>query len=224
VEFTNGTVWDQAMIQSMVDRATNDHAPTVNTTLPVLTTRAGNLFTYAVPINTITDPDTWDSITYSVTVPDSSAVPAWLGFDAATRTFSGRPDAASVGSLQFVLWGTDNYGVSAGEYVTLNIAPNNAPVLVTPLTDQTVPAGILNYTVPSTAFADSDVGDVLSYSATLADGNALPDWLSFDAASKSFSGMPSSLGTISVRVTATDAGNLSVSDVFANDSEWRVAA
>ena len=214
VEFANGVVWDQAMIQSVVDRATNNHAPTVNTNLPVLETRAGNLFSYTVPVGTITDPDAWDSITYSVAMPDGSAVPAWLSFDASTGTLSGRSDPASVGSIQFMLWGTDNYGYSAGELVTLNIAPNHAPVLSVALADQAVANGLLNYTVSETAFADTDVGDVLSYSATLADGSALPDWLSFDPVAMAFSGSPISMGTTSVRVTATDAGNLSASDVF----------
>jgi hypothetical protein len=74
-----------------------------------------------------------------------------------------------------VLWGTDNYGSSKGEYVTLNIAPNHAPVLTNPLADQIAADGLFTYTLPSTAFADSD-GDTLVYSATLADGSATLLW------------------------------------------------
>ena len=55
---------------------------------------------------------------------------------------------------------------------------------------------------------------MLSYSATLADGSALPSWLSFNASTRTFSGTPSALGTISVRVNATDTGSLTVSDIF----------
>ncbi len=40
----------------------------------------------------------------------------------------------------------------------------------------------------SNTFSDVDVGDTLTYSATLADGTPLPSWLSFDAATQTFSG------------------------------------
>jgi hypothetical protein len=72
-------------------------------------------------MDTITDSDVGDSVNYSVKMPDGSALPSWLSFDGATRTFSGTPDVANVGALQFVLWGTDNYGYAAGEYVNMTI-------------------------------------------------------------------------------------------------------
>lgn len=215
VEFANGTVWDQAMIQTVVDRANNNHSPTVNSYLPTLQAKAGISFTYTVPANTITDPDAWDSITYSIKMSDGSAVPAWLHFDSATGIMSGTPGAGDVGTLQFILWGTDNYNYSAGEYVNMTIgAPNRTPTLVSALADQAAAQGAsFNYTVPSGAFTDPD-GDTLAYSATLADGGALPSWLTFNAATRTFSGTPSALGTVSVKVTAKDTGNLSATDIF----------
>ncbi|MEQ1662143.1 MAG: putative Ig domain-containing protein [Thiobacillus sp.] len=216
VEFANGVIWDQAMIQTVVDRANNNSAPTINSFLPTLQSRADSLFTYTVAANTITDPDPWDSITYSVKMQDGSAVPSWLTFDATTRVLSGTPGAGNVGSFQFILWGTDNYNYSAGEYVTMNVgAANRAPVLSTALPDQTAPqGGAFSYAFASNAFTDPDAGDTLTYSATLADGSALPSWLAFNATTRTFSGTPSTLGAISVRVTAKDTGNLTVSDTF----------
>ena len=215
VEFANGVVWDQAMIQTVVDRANNNHAPTVNNYLPALNARANTAFSYTVPANTITDPDPWDSITYSIKMQDGSAVPAWLHFDASTGTLYGTPGAGDIGSLQFFLWGTDNYNYAAAVYVSMTIAaPNRAPTLANALVDQSAAQGAsFSYTVPSGAFTDPD-GDTLSYSATLADGSALPSWLSFNAATRKFSGTPNDLGSISVKVTATDGGALSTSDVF----------
>ena len=50
---------------------------------------------------------------------------------------SGTPGVCDVGTLQFILWGTDNYNYSAGEYVNMTIgAPNRTPTLVTALADQ----------------------------------------------------------------------------------------
>ena len=65
------------------------------------------------------------------------------------------------------------------------------------------------------AFVDPDA-DPLSYSATLVDGSDLPAWLTFDSRSRAFEGIPpeGASGTLSVRVTARDAGGLSASDVF----------
>ena len=47
-----------------------------------------------------------------------------------------------------------------------------------------------SFTVPATSFIDVDAGDSLTLSATLADGSPLPAWLSFDAATQTFSGTP----------------------------------
>ncbi|MGZ5050851.1 MAG: putative Ig domain-containing protein [Methylobacter sp.] len=216
VEFANGVVWDQAALQVQVDRSTYNHSPTVNAYLPTLQSYVDTLFSYTVPADTIVDSDAGDSISYSTTLADGSALPSWLSFDAASRTFSGTPSASQVGSLSFILWGTDNYGYSAGEYVTLTTAlPNHAPVLSNALADQSASQGAaFTYTVPAGAFTDPDAGDTLSYGATLADGSTLPSWLAFNASTRAFSGTPTTLGSVSVRVTATDAGGLKVSDVF----------
>jgi len=218
VEFANNVVWDADMIQAMVYQANDNHPPTVNTYLPVLQARAGSPFTTVVPIDTITDPDSWDSITYSATMQDGSALPEWLSFDPATRVFSGTPGTGDIGSLRFVLWGTDSCGYSAGEYVNINVGqPNRAPNLAAPLADQRASEGApFSYTLPGTAFTDPDAGDTLTYSAAKADGSALPSWLDFNADTRAFSGTPpaGSTGTINVRVTAKDPSNMMVSDVF----------
>jgi Ca2+-binding RTX toxin-like protein len=215
VEFADGTVWDQAMIQTVVDYANNNHAPTVSIYLPTLQARADSLFTYTVAADTITDPDVWDSITYSITMPDGSAVPSWLTFDPMTRILSGIPGAGDVGTLQFILWGTDNYGYAAGEYVNMTIrVPNRAPVLSTALADQGAAEGAgFSYIVPSNSFTDPD-GDTLTYTATLADGSPLPSWLTFNPVTRAFSGTPTTTGTVSVKVTATDTGSLATYDIF----------
>ncbi|NKF23342.1 calcium-binding protein [Solimonas marina] len=175
VQFSNGVVWDQEMIQTVVDRANNDQPPTVSGTVPTLHASQGSAFTYVVPIDTITDPDPWDSITYSASMPDGSALPSWITFDPATRTFSGTPDADDLGTLQFVLWGADNYGYAAGTYVSLVVGgPNHAPELSMPLADQSASQGVnFTYTVTSGAFTDPDSGDSLTYSAINGTGNAL---------------------------------------------------
>ncbi len=92
---------------------------------------------------------------------------------------------------------------------------NDAPTVASPIADQsTQEDAVLNFTVPLNAFEDVDAGDSLSYGATLADGSALPSWLSFNAPTRTFSGTPShaDVGSLDVKVTATDGSNASVSD------------
>ena len=56
----------------------------------------GVAFSYAFPANTFSDADS-DTLTYTATQSDDSALPSWLTFTASTRTFSGTPQAADRG-------------------------------------------------------------------------------------------------------------------------------
>ena len=89
---------------------------------------------------------------------------------------------------------------------------NAAPTLDNPLADQEAIAGrAFTYQFPDDAFSDPD-GDTLTYSTS-----NLPTWLSFDAATRTFSGTPPGsllLVPFDVRVTATDPGGLFVQDDF----------
>ena len=94
---------------------------------------------------------------------------------------------------------------------------NDAPTVANPIVDQSANTGAtFTFTVPTNTFADVDVGDTLTYSATLADGNALPAWLSFNSTTRTFSGTPNNgdAGVVNLKITATDTGNLSLSDLF----------
>ncbi|MDQ1924587.1 putative Ig domain-containing protein [Massilia pseudoviolaceinigra] len=218
VKFANGVVWNQATIQANVDAYASNRAPVLGTALPALQAKVGSMFTYAVPANTMTDPDAGDSVTYSVKMANGAALPAWLGFDALSRTLSGTPASADIGTgtLQFVLSGADRYGVTASHTVTMKITlPNRTPVLAAALPDKTAAQGAaFSYAVPAGAFTDPDAGDTLSYTATLADGTVLPTWLSFNAATRTFSGIPIASATLSIKLNAKDAAGLSASDVF----------
>lgn len=215
VEFGNGVIWDQSQIQALVDVASNNHAPTISGSLPALQARAGLAFSYVVPAGTFTDLDVGDTVLYSVKMQDGAPLPAWLQFDAATRTLSGMPDVSNVGVLDFVVWGADDYGAASGVLVNVTVAENQVPVLASPLADlNTIRGGEFSYTLPENAFTDPDAGDALTYSATLADGSALPSWLVFDSQTRRFSGIPEALGTISVRVSANDWSGAQAFDVF----------
>jgi serralysin len=91
-------------------------------------------------------------------------------------------------------------------------------VLAAPLADRAAVAGLaLSVSLSPGTFTDADAGDALSLTARLASGGALPAWLSFDAATATFSGLaPAALaeGSLAIRVTATDAAGARASDEF----------
>ena len=305
----------------------------------------GSAFSLLLPADTFTDVDAGDTLTYTATAADGSPLPTWLTFNAATRTFSGTPAAANVGTLGVKVSATDLGGLAASE--TFNIAvtttPNTPPTAVADTADATEKGGIANgsggspatgnvltndtdpdagdtktvtavsfgaaagtlgtaltgahgslvlnaagtftYTVnetdaavqalrlstntltdvfnytmrdtagatssttltvtihgandapvlaaqtasqnaivgsafslllPAGTFTDVDAGDTLTYTATAADGSPLPTWLTFNAATRTFSGTPAAanVGTLSVKVSATDLGGLAASETF----------
>ncbi|MFT3818087.1 MAG: calcium-binding protein [Rubrivivax sp.] len=87
-------------------------------------------------------------------------------------------------------------------------APLNAPPqAVGDLADQTIMDGqAWSYVVPPETFTDADAEDTLTWSARLANGDSLPDWLSFDPLTRTFSGTPPAdpLGAKTLAVTVTD--------------------
>lgn len=194
---------------------TND-APEVAITLADLQVIEDSLFSFTVPQDAFRDIDVGDTLTLSATQVDGSALPTWLRFDAATRTFSGTPVNSDVGSVSVRLTSSDVAGAQVSQTFSIGVTNvNDAPEVGTALTNQSGRAGTaLSWQLPNTAFVDVDTGDVLSYSATLSDGSALPTWLAFDAATGTFSGIPASAGSYGLRVTATDQAGAQASQSF----------
>jgi hypothetical protein len=93
---------------------------------------------------------------------------------------------------------------------------NFVPYLNQAIPNQNVDSSqVFNYTFPDSTFIDDDGNNTLTYSATLSNGNPLPAWLSFDPSTRTFSGSPTESINITVKVTATDSANASVSCTFA---------
>lgn len=109
---------------------------------------------------------------------------------------------------------------------------NDPPVLSAPIADQATDEDApFAFAVPAGTFTDPNPWDSsLTYGATLAGGGALPGWLSYNPATNSFTGTPANgdVGTVSIRVVATDSFGRTASDVFdltvANTNDAPVAA
>ena len=94
-----GSSWNSATnnklrIAVRGSNAPASNAPQVATAIPDQTATVGVEFSYEVPAATFTDADSFDTLTWSATLDDGSALPTWLSFDPDTRTFTGTPTAA----------------------------------------------------------------------------------------------------------------------------------
>jgi Ca2+-binding RTX toxin-like protein len=94
---------------------------------------------------------------------------------------------------------------------------NSAPEAGTAIASQTATEDApFAFQIPADAFSDKDVGETLTYSASLADGSPLPAWLSFDPATRTFYGLPENdhVGSLSLRVSVSDRAGASASQQF----------
>lgn len=192
-------------------------APVIAEALADQTSDEDAVLSFVLPEDAFTDVD-GDTLNLSATLANGTALPAWLSFDAETRTFSGTPPQDFNGVLSVSVTASDGF-LSASDTFELEITPvNDAPLVAEALADQASDEDVaVSFVLPEGAFSDVD-GDSLVLSASLADGAELPNWLSFDAATRSFTGTPPQNynGALDIRVTASD-GALETSDVFTLD-------
>ncbi|MDB5609049.1 MAG: cadherin-like/VCBS repeat-containing protein [Bradyrhizobium sp.] len=98
----------------------------------------GSAFSLVLPAGTFTDVDAGDTLTYTATAADGSPLPAWLTFNATTRTFSGTPAAANVGTLSIKASATDLGSLAASD--TFSLAVTTTPATVSLFTASNTPA------------------------------------------------------------------------------------
>lgn len=97
----------------------SNSAPVLVTAIPDRTASVGVAFSYTVPAGTFSDAD-GDSLTWS-----SNESLGWLGFNAATRTFSGTPAAGDIGSTAItVSVGDGSLGASDTFQLTVAASPD----------------------------------------------------------------------------------------------------
>jgi hypothetical protein len=173
-----------------------------------------SVFNFQFAANTFNDVDAGDTLTYTATQENGAPLPPWLSFDATTRTFSGTPP--SVGTFSIKVTATDSGNASVEDVFELAINPaNTAPTVPNTIADQTATVNsVFNFQFAANTFNDVDANDTLTYIATLENGDPLPTWLTFNAATRTFSGTPTTNGNFNIKVTATDQAQATVDDVF----------
>jgi Ca2+-binding RTX toxin-like protein len=133
-------------------------------------------------------------------------------------TWSFTPQANYYGDVIVDYEVVDGQGGRMPVVQSFSLSPvNDAPRLAQALPDAAASAEqAFQYVVSPGAFADVDGGDVLTLSATRANGSPLPAWLVFDPILRMFSGTPGTgdAGVLALRVTASDLAGLTAQDDF----------
>jgi Ca2+-binding RTX toxin-like protein len=197
--------WDAAMLEELAPARGANNAPEVLNPLADHATLEDEIFSLSIPQDIFADADA-DELAYRASLLDGSELPAWLSFDPELQLFSGTPANGDVGVLEITLTATDAAGEAASDSFTLEVVnANDAPAVAGVIPDVRGRQGdALAFHVPPQVFTDPDANDHLSLSAAMANGSALPGWLSFDGTS--FSGTPgvSDAGEYVIKVTASD--------------------
>jgi len=198
---TSQEVYNKSITNEWPVYGANNHAPVVANAIPNQLLVAGSSINYQFPINTFSDQDVGDVLTFT-----TSTLPGWLTFNPSTRTFSG-VTPSTLGVTTITVTATDLYGFTANSIFT--ITHDNAPIAANVIPNQLASNGVaFSFQFNSNTFTDPDL-ETLTYSAT-----GMPTGITFTPSTRTFSGTPTVVSSPTVTVTATDPGGLSITSAF----------
>lgn len=144
-----------------------------------------------------------DTITLTVTGPLGTPLAAWLSFDG--TVISGTPPADYAGTVAFDVTATTVDG-AVSQTVLLTIDPvDDAPRLTLPLPALGGAVGEA-FTLDLAPYITDPEGDPITFTATLADGSALPDWLVLSGSALSGTPPREAAGSMDLGIVATANG------------------
>jgi Ca2+-binding RTX toxin-like protein len=215
-KFVDGTTLTIAGVEALV--IPPNHAPQIANDIADTQVSQGNEYVYSLS-NAFADADANDVLAYQVTLADGSALPAWLNFNSETLTLRGVPGNADVGNLTLRVTVTDQVEASATQSFNLDVLNiNDAPIVTGTIAPQAINQGqpFLLQIAPN-LFTDIDPGDQLLYSATLANGDPLPSWISFDANALTLNGTSGDPGSWQIAIHVMDNAGAVVTTQFGLD-------
>ena len=190
------------------------HAPELVNPISAPAAIEGEQYVWSIPAGAFTDRDWMDKqLNYELTMKDGSRLPEWIRFDS-NGAFSGTPGMRDSGTLDFILTAVDRQDHRVPTTFSLTVKENNQAPTVVPIDAVVVNEGDRSG-VGLDRFTDADQ-DALTLTVSMANGDALPGWMSLDLANLNLNLRPgyADSGTYLLKATATDPGQLSVSSNF----------
>jgi hypothetical protein len=203
----NGSFWGDWLSLAVTIIA----PPTLSAQTPNQTWIGGKSISLTLPATTFRDPQ-GQALKYTAHLSNGQPLPGWLTFNAATDAFSGTAPITAQ-TLGIAVTATDTSGLSASDIFTMAVL--GTPAVTNPTANQTWTEGkTISLALAANTFTDPQ-GQRLVYTARQSNGQALPTWLGFNAATATFTGTaPNTVQSLSIKVTATDSSGLATSEVF----------
>jgi hypothetical protein len=183
--------------------------PVASSAIPTQLADVGASFNYFIDQNVFPDPNN-DVVFYSAKQTNQNPLPSWLSFSP-IGIFSGVPQSSNIGTTDIRVFAYDGIVVERANS-TFALTVEHFPKVANPIPNQAAATSQpYSYILPAGTFTDQDVGDTLTYSAS-----PLPSWLSFNPATRTFSGTPSAgdAGSSSIQVSAADTPGATASTTF----------
>ena len=116
-----GLDWSSVTSRTLYLSVPTKTAPVVDNPLADQVATPGTAFSYRVPADTFSDAD-GDTLTYSATRDDGTALPSWLEFDDASRIFSGTPAVADIETVAVKVTASDGRGGTVSDTFDIAVA------------------------------------------------------------------------------------------------------
>ncbi|HEY0548906.1 MAG TPA: choice-of-anchor D domain-containing protein, partial [Verrucomicrobiae bacterium] len=197
-----------------------NRSPVVANPIPNLNATATLPFSHTFAVNTFSDADAEQALTYTATRTNGAALPAWLTFTAGTRTFSGTPSPGNIGTLNVRVTATDNGTPSLSTNDDFDIVV--APIAPTVATLPAVSPGAFGATLQATinpngltTAADFEYGTSTSYGASANITLSPPDGTNAQNVSVVISGLaPNTMYHFRAVATNGAGGNAGIDRIF----------
>ena len=124
----SGGARSDSVVRTITIQALDD-APRPNGVIDSALLVQNTITTFQIRADSLVDPDAGDALTFSTSLADGSPLPAWLVFDASSRTFTAAPGSGDLGTIQLRLVATDLSGRTGDATFSISVqVPAAEPV------------------------------------------------------------------------------------------------